>query len=75
MRFIVLHWSNNWVDGPSFRYCSDMAEAKKYVRDFQGREKYHSGDTYSIVEIIERGSAKEIDTGLIGLCSDSGDES
>ena len=65
--FLVLHWSENWMDGLSIKTFSSEADAEKYVRDFQSNSNWNKADTAKIVEVKSEYEAAEIDHRLFGL--------
>lgn len=59
-KFKVIHYSDNWVYGPSIQSFDTAAEAEKHIKDFKGNN-YHKEDSAEVVEVLGSYETKEID--------------
>jgi hypothetical protein len=65
--YMVLHYSDNWMDGLVIHEFVTYDQALKYVKDFQSKSKEHRDDSIKIVKIEDCFKASEVDHGLFGF--------
>lgn len=60
-KYMVLHFSDNWVFNPSIHYFETLTEAELHIKEFRGSARYHDHDTVYLAQLLKEGVTEILD--------------